>query len=118
MKGYLLCRGPCVETTIPVFGGMSGGSACLYPKPGGKLLSFGVVSSDSDDYTDKKNDRTQTGSSIISLISPESVEAGDGSQLLKLSLTGESATGTDYAEISEAFRQGKPFRYGKRSLQG
>jgi hypothetical protein len=70
-EGHLLCRGPCVETTIPVFPGMSGGPACLAPKLGASIVPFGFISSDPDEPAAAKNDRSRAGSSIISLLPSE-----------------------------------------------
>ena len=35
--GHILCRGPCIETSIPVFPGMSGGPVMYSVKPGIQL---------------------------------------------------------------------------------
>jgi hypothetical protein len=70
-EGHLLCRGPCVETTIPVFPGMSGGPACLSPQPNASIVPFGFISSDPDESVAAKNDRSRAGSSIISLLPHE-----------------------------------------------
>jgi hypothetical protein len=71
--GHVLCRGACVETTIPVFGGMSGGPAYLVPEPGASIVPFGFISHDPnpDESIGEKNDRSQAGSSIISLLPHE-----------------------------------------------
>jgi hypothetical protein len=39
--GHILCRGACVQTTIPVFDGMSGGPAFLVSEPGTPIVPFG-----------------------------------------------------------------------------
>jgi hypothetical protein len=64
--GHSLTRGPCVETSIPIYGGMSGGPAFLLPPPGGEIVPFGVLTSDPDDPADLKLDRSRSGSSIVS----------------------------------------------------
>jgi hypothetical protein len=70
-EGHLLCRGPCIETTIPVFPGMSGGPACLNPQPNTSIVPFGFISSDPDESVAAKNDRSRAGSSIINLLPHE-----------------------------------------------
>ena len=70
-EGHALCRGPCVETTIPVFFGMSGGPACLAPEPNAPVVPFGFISTDLDESDAFKNDRSRAGSSIIGLLPHE-----------------------------------------------
>ncbi len=67
--GHILCRGPCVETTIPVSHGMSGGPCFLLPEPGGNMVPFGLMTSDSDEDVAKEFlDRSRAAVSIISLL--------------------------------------------------
>jgi hypothetical protein len=66
-----------VETTIPVFSGMSGGPAFWRPDPGTNLIAFGVVSSDQEDPIagePSKFDEYQAGSTIIAPLKVEHVE--------------------------------------------
>lgn len=69
-EGHLLCRGPCIETSIPVFPGMSGGPVMKFGAAGHQMMPFALVSSDpqADDLT--RNDRSVPGSSIMALIKP------------------------------------------------
>jgi hypothetical protein len=71
--GHILCRGACIETTIPVFGGMSGGPAFLVPEPGKSIVPFGFISHDpkSEESIDEKNHRSRAGSAIISVLPHE-----------------------------------------------
>ena len=71
LGGHILCRGPCIETTIPVLAGMSGGPAFQYSEPGKAMVPFGLVCSDPDEPVALKNDRSRAGSSILSLLSHE-----------------------------------------------
>ncbi|MBX9615122.1 MAG: trypsin-like peptidase domain-containing protein [Caulobacteraceae bacterium] len=63
--GHILCRGACVETTIPVFGGMSGGLACLLPEAGQPIAPFGFISTDPEEPEEQKMDRSKPGNSIL-----------------------------------------------------
>jgi hypothetical protein len=74
--GHIFSRAPCLETTIPVFGGMSGGPAFLVPEPGSPILPFGLITSDPETDPEEKNDRSQPGNTVISLL-PLHVETVD-----------------------------------------
>lgn len=67
-NGHRLCRGPCIETTVPVYSGMSGGPVFSFGNPGDPIRPFGLVCSDPDQDGPVKRDRSQAGSSIISLL--------------------------------------------------
>jgi hypothetical protein len=69
-KGVMLCKRPCMETSIPVFGGMSGGPAFVVHETirGPAPVLFGLISSDPDESDELKNDRNHVGSSIVSLL--------------------------------------------------
>jgi hypothetical protein len=69
-NGHILCRGPCIETSIPVFPGMSGAPVMVLDKPGRPMKPFGLVSSDLEHDKEIKNDQTISGSSIIALLNP------------------------------------------------
>lgn len=89
-EGHILCRGPCVETTIPVFGGMSGGPVFRIPKTERgeiALKPFALISHDPDESSKEKNDRSLEGSSVAALLPITSVKKTlDGQQVqLKLS---------------------------------
>ncbi len=42
-EGFYLLKSPCIETTIPVYGGMSGGIAARF-EPGSQIRVFGFIS--------------------------------------------------------------------------
>ncbi len=69
--GHMLCRGPCLETTIPTYGGMSGGPAFVYNhRPDGFHINpFGVichadVPADIEDHLD----RSKPSNTVIALL--------------------------------------------------
>jgi hypothetical protein len=65
-QGHILCRGPCVETTIPVLAGMSGGPAFL-DKEDEQMKVFGLISTD-DKASASLVDKTVPGSAILALL--------------------------------------------------
>lgn len=68
--GHRLCHGPCIETTVPVFPGMSGAPVMPLGSAGAAMTPFGLVCSDPDHENTDKWDRSKPGSSIVSLIMP------------------------------------------------
>lgn len=88
-EGHWLCRGPCIETTIPVFPGMSGGAAFIVPRETGPIEAFGVVSADPEAPIEVKQNRWTPGASIIALLPVEDIRP-DG-PLRQISLKIESA---------------------------
>lgn len=88
MEGHILCHGPCIETNIPVFGGMSGSPVFRLPdKVGQDIIPFGLVSSDPDETVALKNDRSRAGSSIVSLLPLEVVNDTGAKREVMLKLT-------------------------------
>ncbi|WP_310609244.1 serine protease [Limnohabitans sp.] len=77
--GHRLCRGPCIETTVPAYSGMSGGPVFSFGNPGAPMRPFGLVCSDPDQDGSEKQDRSRAGSSIISIL-PCQVEKNEHSQ--------------------------------------
>lgn len=82
-NGHLLCRGACVETSIPVFPGMSGGPVFKIGRPNAPMKPFGIVSSDIDGVDDKF-DRTAQGASIAALLRPSIADLGGGDKMVKV----------------------------------
>ncbi len=66
--GHSLVRGSCIETSIPVYSGMSGGPAFLIPEKGQEMIMFGLISNDPDVPDELKRDRSLAGSSIIAML--------------------------------------------------
>lgn len=62
--GNRLCRGPCYETSIPVYSGMSGSPAFIYAEDG-PVRPFGLVCSDPDLDDERKENRSIAGRSIV-----------------------------------------------------
>lgn len=67
LDGHVCCRGPCIETSIPVFPGVSGGVVMRYALDG-NMMSFGLVSSDPEDTEENKKNRNIRGNSIVALL--------------------------------------------------
>jgi len=92
-SGYGLCRGPCIETTIPVYSGMSGGPVFAFGQPGQPMRPIGLVCSDPDIDGPDKEDRTKAGSSIVAML-PCRVEVNSsGARLVKLVFSNGEAVG-------------------------
>lgn len=66
--GHSLCRGPSIETNIPIFSGMSGRPAFLCSEDGQVRGVFGIISTDLDASDATKASFCQAGSSIVSLV--------------------------------------------------
>jgi len=91
--GTRLCRGPCVETTIPIYSGMSGGAAVAYEE-GKAIRVFGFVCSDPDVDSPIKQDRSIAGRSILGKLPCVEVTLGRGSErIAQLSFIPSSASG-------------------------
>lgn len=76
-EGHLLCKGPCIEASMPVFGGMSGGPAFFLEEGSCEVQVFGLVCADMDvDCSDSKNDPMVIGRTTIALLCLESLEPG------------------------------------------
>lgn len=86
-EGHLLCRGPCVETSIPVFPGMSGGPALLLSESEkGAVCAFGVISSDSNGSDEQKHDCFQKGDAIVALLHAKNELNSNGNEVVSIQL--------------------------------
>jgi len=83
--GHSLVRTPCVETSIPIFSGMSGGPVFLDPEAGKPISVCGLLSNDPEDSDLDKNDRSVPGNSIVALI-PASVNIASGERRVSIPL--------------------------------
>ncbi len=63
-NGQRLCHGPCFETSIPVYSGMSGGPAVALDADG-RLQAIGLVCSDPDQDTPNKDNPSIAGRSLM-----------------------------------------------------
>lgn len=90
--GHRLCRGPCIETSIPVYSGMSGGPVIHYGTEGA-IKPFGLVCSDPDMDSEDKQNRSIEGHSIFALL-PCQVSIGeDGKQIVRITLQATGVAG-------------------------
>lgn len=85
-NGHRLCKGPCIETSIPVYSGMSGSPAIHYAEEG-EIKAFGIVSTDLDFEGGNKQDRSVEGRSLISLIPCQKIVGSDGECQVSVRLT-------------------------------
>lgn len=91
-QGQRLCRSFCIETTIPVFSGMSGGPVFAFASVG-SMRPFSLVCSDPDPDGDIKRDRHHRGASIMAVL-PLYVDAMDaGASKLSLDVPDDSVVG-------------------------
>lgn len=90
--GHRLCRGPCIETSIPVYSGMSGGPVCHYSL-GGTIRAFGVICADPDQDTEQKQDRNIEGRSLVALLPCKLERDEDGDISANLTIDGTDLSG-------------------------
>lgn len=67
-EGGIFVRTRCAETSIPVFGGMSGGPAFLWQDWGKPPTAFGFISSDPESDVASKHDFSEPGRSSIVML--------------------------------------------------
>lgn len=91
LDGHIFCRGPCVETSIPVFGGVSGGIVIRHT-PGAKMRVFGLVCSDPEDTLENKLNRAVSGRTIAALLGVKIRGEKDGRQLFDLTINNGQIT--------------------------
>lgn len=90
--GHRLCRGPCIETSIPVYSGMSGGPAFRFGTDG-PMRPFGLVCSDPDLDGEKKQNRSIEGRSIFAVLPCRASIGDDGKENIVLALQSNDAAG-------------------------
>jgi hypothetical protein len=91
--GHRLCRGPCIETTIPVYSGMSGGPVFSFGGPGHAMRPIGLVCSDPDIDGPDKDDRTKSGSSIMAIIPCDVKLDAFGTRGVRIQFSGAEVAG-------------------------
>ena len=96
-SGYSLCHGAWIETSIPIFPGMSG-APVMKLMPGGPILPFGVMSFDLQDDLAHKWDRSIAGHSIVPLIRPAVQLSSDGQRSTMLTLESGMMAGTGWSD--------------------
>jgi hypothetical protein len=99
IEGHILCRGPCIETTIPVFPGMSGGPVMLFGAASAPMKPVGVISFDADGGTDKR-DRSIRGYGTFALLRPAITVTGEKQQRAVFELRRAITAGIDSARSS------------------
>lgn len=85
-EGHILCRGPCIETTIPVFPGMSGGPVMRLGNFGDPIMPFGIISSDPEVPLEQKNNMLIPGNSIVALLDATVNLGAAGERIVQLKL--------------------------------
>lgn len=96
-SGQRLCKGPCIETSIPVFSGMSGGPMIRYGIEG-PMVVCGLVSSDPDLDDEGKNDRNKEGRSIFAVLPVSVSERFSGKSVIEVLMPAEGGVGTMKSE--------------------
>jgi trypsin-like peptidase len=92
-EGQRLCRGPCFETSIPLFSGMSGG-AVFYYGTSGAMRVVGLVCSDPDLDGPQKNDRSISGRSLVACLPVERISGTpQGEQIVRMKFIPTSLAG-------------------------
>lgn len=89
-NGHRLCRGSCIETSIPVYSGMSGSPVFYYDDTNGtEIKVFGLVCCDpdeDDEQKEQKQDRSVEGHSIFATIPCQINVDKDGKKRAKITL--------------------------------
>lgn len=86
-NGHVLCRGRCIETTIPVSPGISGSPVALYSGDGTEAIAVGVVSSSESSY-ESLHRTSKSGKSIVALLPvEESLESNVESRVIGFKLS-------------------------------
>ncbi|WP_202731581.1 S1 family peptidase [Achromobacter xylosoxidans] len=91
--GQRLCKGPCIETSIPVFSGMSGGPLVRFNTEG-PMVVCALVSSDPDPDGDDKNNRDIEGRSIFAALPVRVTERTGGVSIAEFLMPAEGGVGT------------------------
>nr|WP_313658333.1 trypsin-like peptidase domain-containing protein [Achromobacter ruhlandii] len=95
-NGQRLCKGPCIETSIPVFSGMSGGPLMKLGADGQPqfVAVSALVSSDPDPDDERKKDRSIEGRSIFAALPVRLRDVPEGGLLAEFSLQTEQGVGS------------------------
>ncbi|WP_158072309.1 S1 family peptidase [Achromobacter xylosoxidans] len=91
--GQRLCKGPCIETSIPVFSGMSGGPLMRYSTEGPMLISA-LVSFDPDLDCEDKNNRDIEGRSVFAALPVSVSEGAEGRKFVEILMPEDKGVGT------------------------
>jgi hypothetical protein len=80
-KHYML-KGPCIETSIAVFSGMSGGLVTRWSEQNPQIKPFGFISHAPDPQP--YYDRSQSGHSMGAILNAKTISLGDKKQMLQI----------------------------------
>jgi hypothetical protein len=80
-----MLKGPCIQTSIAIFGGMSGGVVARWSGPNSKIRPFAFISHAPDPQP--SYDRSQSGHSMASILNARIKPLGDGKQSLEFAVS-------------------------------
>lgn len=84
-KEYYMLKAPCIEMTIPVFSGMSGGPVARFGANGTQFQPFGFVSHSPDPQP--LYDRSQSGHSMCAILQATKTSLGEKKQEIQMPIT-------------------------------
>ncbi len=96
--GYHMLKTPCIEMTIPVFSGMSGGLIARFGELGTQIQPFGFVSHAPDPQP--LHDRSQSGHSMGAILKVTKAPLGEKKQMIRIPMT-VSGIGRTYPETND-----------------
>jgi len=80
--GYFMLMTPCIETSIAIFGGMSGGVVARWSEGNGKIKPFAFISHAPEPQPSM--DRSQSGHSVGSVLRMELTPSSQGAQSISM----------------------------------
>lgn len=83
--GYYMLKAPCIQMSIPVFSGMSGGLVARAGENGTQIQPFGFVSHSPS--TQPLNDRSQSGHSVGAILQATKTSLGEKKQVIRIPMT-------------------------------
>ena len=92
---HIMLKGPCIQTSIAIFGGMSGGPVAKWTGPNTGIKPFAFISHAPDPQP--LYDRSISGHSVASILSARIETAGDKRQVLTFAVS-NIAVGKDGAK--------------------
>lgn len=105
-QGYFMIKAPCVQTSIPVFPGMSGGVVTRWTAPKTPIQPFGLISHSPSAAT--YNDRSVSGSSIGSILTRkiETITGGRRQYQIAMKIAGIGRSGLHRGGLTTQERGG------------
>jgi trypsin-like peptidase len=83
--GHYMLKTPCVEMTVPVFSGMSGGLVARFGANGTQMQPFGIVSHSPDPQP--LYDRSQSGHSMCAILQATKTPLSEKKQEIQMPMT-------------------------------